>query len=129
MSSLIANQVKTNTICVLFQLNSLLFSLLLCYSSHLTDTTITMTKQLVWHNSSLSCSQPQVMFSHNSTQDWVNYSWLLPALSGPLIYARLQSAERSQSRRFSPSQELYCDCFCMYILILVWLSCLLLLVY
>ena len=72
-----------------------------------------------------------LLFLRNFTQDWLNYNWLLPSLSGPFIYALLQSAEHSQSRRFmfSPSRELYREIQCMCILILVWPACLVLLVY
>ena len=61
----------------------------------------------------------------------INYNWLLRALSGLFIYACLQSAERSLSRRFiiSPSRELYRESLCMSILRLVWPACLLLSVY
>ena len=47
---------------------------------------------------------------------------LLPALSCLFIYARLQSAKRSQSRGFlfSPFRELYRESLYMCILILVW---------
>ena len=67
------------------------------------------------------------MFKH-STQNWLNYYWLLPALCAHFIYARLQSAGPSQSRRFmiSPSRELYRESLCMCIPILVYLAWLLL---
>ena len=63
-------------------------------------------------------SNTQLVF----TQGWLNCYWLSSALSCPFIYARLQSSERSQSRRFgfSPSLELYRDCLYMCILILVF---------
>ena len=65
------------------------------------------------HDNSLFCSQPfckQYIYSldlysgdlptRNFTPDWLNYNWLLSALPGPFIHARLQSAEPSQSSRF-----------------------------
>ena len=93
---------------------------------------------------SLFCSQPfckQCTYSldHHSgdlqkrifTQDWLSFNWPLPALFGPFVYARLQSAERSQCKRFmiSPSRELYRERLCICVLRLVWPACLLLLVY
>ena len=66
---------------------------------------------ILLHGYLLFCSQPfckQYTYSldlpsgdlqtHNFTQDWLNYNWLLSALSGRFIYVCLQSAERSQSR-------------------------------
>ena len=70
------------------------------------------------HTCTLFCTQ--LTQTRNFTQDWLNYYWLLPALSGPFIYTRLQSAERSPSRRYmiSPSRGLYRESLCICILIL-----------
>ena len=72
-----------------------------------------------------------VLFIHNFTPGWLNFYWPLPALSGPFIYTSLQSAKRSQCRRFMilSSRELYLESFCISIFIFDWPTWLLLLVY
>ena len=77
------------------------------------------------HNGDL---QTLNLSSHKA--DWTTTD-SLPALSCLLIYERLQSSKRSQSKRFtfSPIWELYSDRLYMCILIFVHHSCLLLLVY
>ena len=120
MSSLIAKQVKTN---MCFVSVSLFIVLSTVVRSHWTDTTI------------IACSQ-------FSTHTAVHATWLrntrLTELSLSItrflllfIYARLQSAERSQSKKFafSPAWEFNNDRLYMCILIIVCPSCLLLLVY
>ena len=99
-----------------------MFSLRLCYCSHLTDTTIIITitacsTQLL----AFLLTTATVVITSNFTQGWMNFNWLLHALTFPFIYARLQPAERCQSRRFmiSTTRELFCERLCMCILILV----------
>ena len=64
----------------------------------------------------------------NFIQHWLNYHWLLSALSCPFIVQQDQSNECFWSRRFllSLSREFYFERLYMYILIHVFPSCLLL---
>ena len=107
MSSLIVN---------VFQLNSLLFSLLLCHRSHLPDTTIIITitclvrcskhTTIRWIFTTTTC----FVFTRNFTQDWLN-STHYRLLSCPFIIQQHQSNERYWNRSFaySASRELYRD--------------------
>ena len=71
------------------------------------------------------------LFTRNFTQGWLKSTDCSPLCLTFFIYAHLQSAERSQRRRFiiSPSTELYRESLCVGILILVYIACLLLLLY
>ena len=109
-----------------------MLTLRLCRYSYLTDTTITTT--ITACTAQLYAILPTtatLLFSCNFTLNWLNYYWLLPALSGCVIYTRLQFPKRSQSWMFmiSPFREFYCESLCISILILVCPGCLLLLVY
>ena len=82
ISSLIANQVKTNMCSDSVKL-SLSLSLLLFHCSHLTETTITACSTQLF---AILLTNATLSISRNFTQDWLNYYWLLPVLS---FYARL----------------------------------------
>ena len=90
MSLSIANQVKT-LVYVLFQLNCLLLSLLLCQYSHLTDIIIIITitacsTQLF----AILLAIGTVSSQRNFTQGWLNSSWLFP-LCLALLYKHVFS--------------------------------------
>ena len=104
---------KKQNMCFVSVKLSLLFSLLLCHCSHLTNRTIITAITFLQAQMLIRYSlfRTQLVF----TQDWLNYNWLLAALS------HLQSTECSQSRRFMilPSRELYRDSLCIFIIILI----------
>ena len=129
MSSLIANKVETN------KAHTLLFSLLMCHcwnlyhaynKNYLFITLICL--QHFCKTQIPKCSLHSQLHTRLTQFLLTVVRWLL---SGSFIYARLQSAERSQSRRFMISLpgELYRESSYMCILILVYPACLLLLVY
>ena len=68
---------------------------------------------------------------HATSHKLIEILLIVAALSWLFIYARLQSAERSQSRRFAflSSREIFGDRLYMCMFILVFPSCLLLLGY
>ena len=116
MSSLIANQVKTNVCFV--SIISLLFSLYL-FTLNWCNNNYSYNNR---HNFSLFCLQPQLFCSHSTSHknDWI-FTDSLPAFSCLFIYARLQSAERSQCRRFAflpPQKSTVTACMCEF----SWLS-------
>ena len=116
MNSLIANQIRTNICFISVKIFIVFTNFVALFTQNWYNNN--------YNNNCLSDNLSLFCFVTTSHETCHKTAWIttdyLPALSGGFIYTRLQSAERSQCRRFmiSLSREFYS--LCVYFLIFVW---------